>query len=263
MTKKQSINISIPKPCHENWDTMSVNEQGRHCGSCHKTVVDFSLYTDKELFEFLKKANGNICGRMNAYQVNRPILIAEQNRTLFHKLFFGTALASWLGLTGTANAQSNKTHVLTEQGNPRKMIGHISTVQGNAPNKSCTVKGIVNDSSLGSKQPVPFAEMQLFDHGKKIDSNYTDINGYFSFKIKNEYLSKNLTLLFDYIGYEPETVNFVANSSVVTINLNVNELREIMGDIVVIDTLKALPLNNPPDKTTVKPSDTPYFPPHK
>src|SRR6185312_6798590 len=235
MTKKQSINISIPKPCHENWDTMSVNEQGRHCGSCNKTVVDFSSYTDKELFEFFKKANGN---------------------------FFGTALASWLGLTGTANAQSNKTHVLTEQGNPRKMIGHISTVQGNAPNKSCTVKGIVNDSSLGSKQPVPFAEMQLFDHGKKIDSNYTDINGYFSFKIKNEYLSKNLTLLFDYIGYEPETVNFVANSLVVTINLNVNELREIMGDIVVIDTLKALPLNNPPDKTTVKPSDTPYFP-HK
>jgi hypothetical protein len=32
--------IIIPEPCHQNWDAMTPNEQGRHCTSCVNTVVD-------------------------------------------------------------------------------------------------------------------------------------------------------------------------------------------------------------------------------
>ena len=35
------MEISIQKPCHENWDSFTPNEQGAFCGKCVKTVIDF------------------------------------------------------------------------------------------------------------------------------------------------------------------------------------------------------------------------------
>ena len=71
----QPIQLSIPTPCHEDWDKMSPNQQGRFCGSCAKTVVDFSAMSDTQLilyFETLKSGT-NVCGRVYPDQLNRPL----------------------------------------------------------------------------------------------------------------------------------------------------------------------------------------------
>ena len=44
---KEAIQLQLTKPCHENWNTMTANEQGRYCQSCCKTVVDFSIWAMK------------------------------------------------------------------------------------------------------------------------------------------------------------------------------------------------------------------------
>jgi len=51
----KAIQLNIPKPCHENWNAMSPKEQGRYCGSCQKTVVDFSVMSDKEIVDYFRK----------------------------------------------------------------------------------------------------------------------------------------------------------------------------------------------------------------
>jgi hypothetical protein len=108
--KQQIITINVAQPCKQDWDKMTPTEQGRHCASCNKTVIDFSNYTDKELIEFFKKKPGNSCGNFSPYQLNRTLLITEpQNHSFLYKVFFGTALASWLGIAGTVSAQSNNT----------------------------------------------------------------------------------------------------------------------------------------------------------
>ncbi|WP_118973447.1 hypothetical protein [Taibaiella koreensis] len=62
--------IHIPKPCHENWDNMLREEQGRHCLSCCKTVVDFSTWDNESILAYLQNKNGErVCGRFNAEQV--------------------------------------------------------------------------------------------------------------------------------------------------------------------------------------------------
>ncbi len=64
------MEISIKKPCHENWNDMTPNEQGAFCGKCVKTVVDF---TNKSLDEikafFADKGQQKICGRFEEQQL--------------------------------------------------------------------------------------------------------------------------------------------------------------------------------------------------
>jgi hypothetical protein len=67
------MTISIPKPCHEDWNDMTANEQGRHCNVCCKTVVDFTSMTDEEVKYFFvsKKKEENVCGRFKNEQLQR------------------------------------------------------------------------------------------------------------------------------------------------------------------------------------------------
>jgi hypothetical protein len=76
--------ISIPTPCHKDWNEMSQREKGRHCDSCSKTVIDFTTWQPQEILFFFKK-NKNICGRFTASQLNEPIPTQEDFvRELFY-----------------------------------------------------------------------------------------------------------------------------------------------------------------------------------
>ncbi len=64
------MEISIKKPCHENWDSFTPNEQGAFCGKCVKTVVDFSNKSLDEIKEFFTgKQNEKVCGRFESTQL--------------------------------------------------------------------------------------------------------------------------------------------------------------------------------------------------
>jgi hypothetical protein len=62
--------VEIKKPCHENWEAMTLNEKGRFCNGCQTTVIDFTNKTPEEISIFLKQ-NGNqsICGNYNSWNV--------------------------------------------------------------------------------------------------------------------------------------------------------------------------------------------------
>ena len=65
------MELSIKKPCHENWDAMTPNEQGAFCHKCVKTVIDFSTKSLEEIRDFFKgKEEEKICGRFEQQQLN-------------------------------------------------------------------------------------------------------------------------------------------------------------------------------------------------
>ena len=69
-----SFNITIPKPCHEDWNKMTPDQKGAFCGSCQKSVYDFTKKTDEEVGLILAANEGKkICGRFNSTQLNTPI----------------------------------------------------------------------------------------------------------------------------------------------------------------------------------------------
>lgn len=61
--KTNNIRISIPEPCHEDWDKMTINTKGRFCASCAKTVVDFTQSTPQEIYQHLQ-THPKTCGRV-------------------------------------------------------------------------------------------------------------------------------------------------------------------------------------------------------
>lgn len=65
------MQLSIPKPCNENWNDMTPKVQGRFCGSCSKTVVDFTNKTSEEVKDYMTKHKGDAtCGRFRVDQLS-------------------------------------------------------------------------------------------------------------------------------------------------------------------------------------------------
>ncbi len=66
----QKYSVSIPQPCHQNWNAMTPNEQGKFCHSCQKTVTDFTTFTDQQFIEYFSNTkNHNGCGRFLNKQI--------------------------------------------------------------------------------------------------------------------------------------------------------------------------------------------------
>ena len=84
--------ITIPKPCHENWNTMAPEEKGRFCGSCSKTVVDFTKKSTTAIQDYLvENKNQAICGHFYKKQLNSVTIeiphITFQQQLSSQKLF--------------------------------------------------------------------------------------------------------------------------------------------------------------------------------
>lgn len=63
------IKLTIPEPCHENWNNMTPTEKGKHCAVCDKEVFDMTKSSEEEVAEKISKMeSGNVCARIpNAY----------------------------------------------------------------------------------------------------------------------------------------------------------------------------------------------------
>jgi len=92
----KQLQLSIPTPCHKNWDDMTTADKGRFCDSCQKQVVDFSSMSDRQVSEFFKKpSEGSVCGRFMSDQLERDIEIPTK-RIPWVKYFFQFALPAFL-----------------------------------------------------------------------------------------------------------------------------------------------------------------------
>lgn len=81
----KKMRISIENPCHEDWQTMTPETQGRFCGACEKTVVDFTTMSDAEILQYFSKPSvEKTCGRFRAEQLSesgtsKPNIPSERN----------------------------------------------------------------------------------------------------------------------------------------------------------------------------------------
>ncbi|UMQ42972.1 TonB-dependent receptor plug domain-containing protein [Chryseobacterium sp. Y16C] len=76
------MKITIPKPCHENWETMTREEKGRFCSVCSKKVRDFTVASDEEIIDVFSSSTEEICGHFYESQLNRNLQYSYINSVL-------------------------------------------------------------------------------------------------------------------------------------------------------------------------------------
>lgn len=136
------LNIEIPQSCHENWNTMQPNSQGRHCLSCQKTVVDFTAMTDAELINFFSKKKDNVCGRFTNEQLTKDILIPKK-KIHWVKYFFQFALPAFLLSIKPSSKIFGQQHRTQATIEPIKKVNTDTVAE----------KVVLKDSALGLSVP--------------------------------------------------------------------------------------------------------------
>ncbi len=111
---KTNYKITIPTPCHEDWNQMTSTTTGRFCGSCTKNVVDFTAMMPTEIQQyFTANKSQNICGRFKNEQLETIVIQVPSgvlySQMSFHKAFLmalfvamGTSLFSCKDLNGNS-----------------------------------------------------------------------------------------------------------------------------------------------------------------
>ncbi len=236
-----NLQIHIPTPCHENWDAMTPEAKGRFCGSCAKVVVDFSVMTDNEVLNFLKKNAGNTCGHFTTDQLERPIIETQlqPKRTWRYWL---ASIASLLVMLQRSAAQTttaitqgkvlvkkpvvkkivkkvtiNK-DIIVGMLEPQLLTGDIVMVE--QPNTSFEAT-VLDDNH----QPIAFASVTT---KAKIGIASTDSLGKFS--IDNKYKLHSISLVVSSIGYETKEVSISAKnkaSQVIQLKKKAMQLPEV------------------------------------
>lgn len=179
MAIKQPIQISIPTPCHEDWNKMTPAEQGKFCDSCLKCVIDFTQYSDRELYDFFNKHNGErICGRYNTTQLNRAIYAPARKQPSFYKHVAGIGLSLILSQLPDRQAFAKAPFAFVS---PEPQKGE-STI-------AYTLKGTVRDS--GNKL-LSGAAVTAWMNDEAIATTFTDAKGNYLLKLpkKGGYIIK-------------------------------------------------------------------------
>ncbi|MFI1771130.1 energy transducer TonB [Thalassobellus citreus] len=151
---KNYYSISIPEPCHEDWNKMTPKDKGRFCNSCVKTVVDFTKMNTYEIQDFINdNKNNRICGHFKQSQLDSiniyiPSKFLEQRQN-FHKTFLlallivmGTTLMNCTNKKGNKQKIDSIEVIDTLNNNRIDILGGIGEITeiDSIPKKSCKTK---------------------------------------------------------------------------------------------------------------------------
>jgi CarboxypepD_reg-like domain len=218
---KNVFQLSIPKPCHENWDNFTPTPTGGFCASCQKNVQDFTQMSDTELVAFFRNAtitkNSSLCGRFRENQLQKnfdinqwfPEWMIENNQisceisieelrekdlkiqlpSFYKNRFLRNSLAAMMVLSLSVNAQHK------------------------------TVSGKVTDAEDGSG--LPGVSIQIVGTKKGTTSNE---KGEYSIEVDG-----NTKLRFSFVGYEAQEIEA---KNIKDINLKTDATA--LGGLVVV-----------------------------
>lgn len=148
----RKLQLSIPQPCHENWQQMTTAEKGRFCASCQKNVYDFTKSTDREIINAYDK-DKKLCGRFLKTQLERDLIIPKERKSFWlASVFFGMLSVSNFKLLAQEKPAIEQTQpnirivgkpaaVKTPQRHQRIITGIVSDASGPLPGANVMVKG--------------------------------------------------------------------------------------------------------------------------
>lgn len=225
-------NFFIPDPCHENWDKMTPQEQGKHCAVCDKVVVDFTKKNPVEIDEIMKGQTGKVCGHFTVNQLNAEaqMKVFRKPSNLFNRnwKYFAMATLGFMSLSRTAEAQKTR-------GKVAPIRGDVAPVEHHNVNTSIsTISGSVRQFD-GS--PAGGAEIIVFSNGQEIARATAIANGSFVIKIQpgkivNSKVDVSVNYSHTQSKYMADVVIDKANTRLL---ITLDEMMMLKGEIEMIE----------------------------
>ncbi|MBU3010426.1 carboxypeptidase-like regulatory domain-containing protein [Polaribacter vadi] len=208
--------ITIPKPCHEDWNIMTSTEKGKFCKSCSKEVVDFTNLSNSEIAKKVSK-DKNLCGRFKDNQLNTELEVIKKNN--LSKVAAGLALISAISASEPVFTQSKKENVEVLSFRLGKVFVENDSIQ-----KDIIITGKVKDSF----DVLPGVSIVLKESTLGTE---TDFDGNFSIKIPNK-KAKSTILVISYLGYKTQEIDVLSIKKPLIIEME--ETNELLGEIVTV-----------------------------
>lgn len=163
------MKLTIPTPCHESWDAMSPDEQGRFCSVCTKKVRDFSGSSDEEIVEAFSGNPENVCGHFKASQLNRDLSFSYIN-SLLTKFAIGFIVTAGGFVSVQAQQCEPKPDTLKQ---PRLKGKVVSPAVQDSVRRQNMVLGGMHAKTIRSNPPLYVMDGKIISEEqlKKIDSH--------------------------------------------------------------------------------------------
>jgi hypothetical protein len=194
--KPKTLTITVPKPCHENWQDMSPEAQGRHCSSCSKLVYDFTSMSDAQLIQFLADKKGNACGRFRKDQLNQPLALPMVERLWSFPRFIAASALTFFAAIGSSLAAPKATFY--------SPLEQTETVHGGIRLEGMKFKTISGIVLLNDK---PFEGVEIRFAATGLDSIFTDSLGNFKIVIPEETALMDEHLTFIHVDAMPYSIS--------------------------------------------------------
>jgi hypothetical protein len=219
--------ILINNPCNEKWLSMQADQSGRFCGSCQKSVTDFTQFSDSDLKLWFTNNQNTGCGRFNPEQINRLIDV-KANFSI--RQFKPSMIAAWMiaflsfPKLGNAIGKSYATYQTDEKKYKTEKRTALSAKE------LITIKGRVIDSD----ESLPLVGGSIRVKGTTI-STVADKEGNFELKVDKNDFKNNLVLEFSAVGFESRSLK-VNLKKTETITVVLKMKYAILGGFGVIKT---------------------------
>ncbi|WP_259367204.1 carboxypeptidase-like regulatory domain-containing protein [Cellulophaga baltica] len=222
---KNSISVSVKKPCSEKFSTFSTTDKGGFCGSCEKEVIDFTTMSKSEILNYLCTATNSTCGRFRTSQLN-DLQMANSNVSSFNFLTKSIGAMSFSLLSLCAISSVNAQDEALSTSAQTELVSNPEATTNTTQSNKYKVKGLVVDQE---NLPLPGVSVVLKGTNEGVS---TDFDGNFEFSRR---LSEGDVLVFSYVGYDTQRYT-IAKSETDTIEISIlfdSADIELMGDISI------------------------------
>jgi CarboxypepD_reg-like domain/Secretion system C-terminal sorting domain len=223
----QKIQLSIPEPCHQNWDKMNPTEQGRFCNACAKQVVDFSNMSDTQVLNyFAALKDEKVCGRAYPDQLERAITMpAVPKKKLFWYWNYITMLFLFFSKSNNAKAQGMIAYAKESKVNNLKQSNVKNTLADKLKEPIVRDNHIINGKITDDKGE-PLAGVTVKIKGSQI-AVATDANGFYTIKVNSKFDKLQISA----VGFQTKEI-VLTGVNTNDIVLSKMEL-QLMGEVVV------------------------------
>ncbi|MBD2713590.1 carboxypeptidase-like regulatory domain-containing protein [Microvirga sp. STR05] len=221
------VSLTVPRPCHESWQSMTPTAQGRHCATCNKVVLDFTQKTDAEILALLRRAAAP-CGRFRPDQLGRPLLPLPAPAPRWRTWL---AAAAVLGLRevaaedswGQPSAAVYSPRLISRDEQKAALLPQRQAAA--APADTTVVRGRVTDKATGQGLP----GVTVMVPGTTIGVA-TSVDGTFELNIPGRTAAQ---VSYSFVGYVTQVMSLEQAATHPTVQLEA-DVKGLMGELVVV-----------------------------